>query len=236
MELTFGGFQKHSLIDFPGTISCVLFTQGCNFRCPYCHNPDLIAPPGKRSGYGPDLAEILAFLDKRQGLLDGVVITGGEPTLQWGLDRFCIEIRAMGYKVKLDTNGSRPDVLEDLLSQELVDYIAMDIKTDLTRYPKLTLPNFDPNRIQKSVQLIMDRAPDYEFRTTCIRPFFDPKILAEIGKLIHGAKRYILQPGTRRNPMLDPEFGLEGDTFYFRDQLLDLKKQIENQVQICSVR
>ena len=236
MELTPGGFQKHSLIDFPGTIACVIFTQGCNFRCPYCHNPDLIPPPGRGSGKSTYLEEVFAFLKKRRGLLDGVVITGGEPTLQWGLDQFCLKIRKMGYKVKLDTNGSRPGVLENLLARKLVDYVAMDIKTHLALYPKLTGPNIDPALIRKSIELIMDQAPDYEFRTTCVRPFIDEKIMEDIGKLIHGANLYILQACTRDASMLDPEFSMDKKKFYSRDQLLELKKLVENQVQSSILR
>ena len=145
-----GGFQKNSLIDFPGTIACVVFTSGCNFICPYCHNPDLAVGPVKGSGSLDDPDTIFSFLERRKGQLQGVAITGGEPTLQPDLVAFCQKIRKMGYKIKLDSNGTRPHVLETLLDKQLIDYLAMDIKTSLTHYPLVIKGNFDVKKISRS--------------------------------------------------------------------------------------
>ena len=186
-----GGFQKVSLIDYPGRISAVVFTQGCNFRCPFCHNPELVDP--ERFANRIPEPEILAFLEKRKGRLDAVVITGGEPTLQSELIPFTIHLRAMGYLIKLDTNGALPDVLEDLLGRKLLDYVAMDIKAPLERYGEVTKTKTDGERIRRSISLIMGSGIDYEFRTTAVRSLLGPQELEAIGRLIPGAKRFVLQ-------------------------------------------
>ncbi len=201
-----GGFARNSLIDFPGTIACVVFTQGCNFNCPYCHNPDLVAGPVKGPGLLFDEEKILEFLMKRKGLLQGVVITGGEPTLQQDLIAFCKKIKAMGYRIKVDTNGTRPNVLTSLFDENLIDYVAMDIKTGLEDYGRVWPNASDTGRIAKSVNLIKERAPDYEFRTTCVKPFVTEETIHQIGRLINGAKRYILQPCSKNVDVLDPGF------------------------------
>ena len=186
-----GGFQKVSLIDYPGKISAVVFTQGCNFRCPFCHNPELV-DPARFTDRIPE-AEILAFLEKRRGRLDAVVITGGEPTLQTELVPFTIHLKAMGYRIKLDTNGALPEVLEDLLGRELLDYVAMDIKAPLERYGEVTKTKTEVDRIRRSISLIMGSGIDYEFRTTAVRSLLGPEELEAIGRLIPGAKRFVLQ-------------------------------------------
>ena len=186
-----GGFQKVSLIDYPGRISAVVFTRGCNFRCPFCHNPELVDPklfmdliPEK---------EILSFLEKRRGRLDAVVITGGEPTMQPELIPFILRLKAMGYLIKLDTNGTHPDLLVEMLDKKLLDYVAMDIKAPLELYGEVTRTNTDHDRIRRSISLIMGSGTDYEFRTTAVKPLLAPKDLEEIGRLIPGAKRFVLQ-------------------------------------------
>ncbi len=186
-----GGFQKVSLIDYPGKISAVVFTQGCNFRCPFCHNPELVDP--ERFANRIPEPEILAFLEKRKGRLDAVVITGGEPTLQSELIPFTIHLKAMGYLIKLDTNGALPDVLEDLLGRGLIDYLAMDIKAPLERYGEITKTKTDVERIRRSISLIMGSGVDYEFRTTAVRSLLGLQELEAIGRLIPGAKRFVLQ-------------------------------------------
>ena len=142
-----GGFQKNSLIDFPGTIACIVFIQGCNFICPYCHNPDLVVSPSKKVGDLYDENKIFQFLEKRKGFLEGVVITGGEPTLQTDLLLFCEKIKQMGYKVKLDSNGTRPETVAKLLNNQLVDFISMDIKTSLENYHLVIPGKFDTDKI-----------------------------------------------------------------------------------------
>jgi pyruvate formate lyase activating enzyme len=186
-----GGFQKVSLIDYPGRISAVVFTQGCNFRCPFCHNPELVDP--KRFTDLIPEKEILSFLEKRKGRLDAVVITGGEPTMQPELIPFILQLRAMGYLIKLDTNGTHPDLLAEMLDGKLLDYAAMDIKAPLERYGAVTKTNTDHDRIRRSISLIMGSGTDYEFRTTAVKSLLTPVDLEEIGKLIPGAKRFVLQ-------------------------------------------
>jgi len=238
-----GGFQKNSLIDFPGTIACVVFTRGCNFTCPYCHNPDLAAgsvvPAGGRSSGAPglnqldlspcdapDQEEIFAFLEKRKGMIEGVAVTGGEPTLQPDLTDFLQMVRQMGYKIKLDTNGTAPRILDALFDQGLVDYLAMDIKTDTDHYPMVMKNPGHLDRVMESISLIMKKAPAYEFRTTCAKPFLTPAIMKNIGKMIRGAASYVLQPCSRNMDMLDPDFAAVDDHFLNVDDMEALKTAI----------
>lgn len=234
--MNIGGFQKNSLIDFPGTIACIIFTQGCNFICPYCHNPDLVAGPEKRAGLLYDEDRIFEFLAKRKGLLQGVVITGGEPTLQKDLISFCQRIKTMGYKVKLDSNGTNPKVVAELFKQELVDFISMDIKTSIENYDLVTTKNFYNSRIMESIQLLMDKAPAYEFRTTCSKPFVSKEIMEDIGKTIQGASRYILQKCSRNIKVLDPKFLKDDNDFFCDEEMLELKKTIDKYVITSVVR
>lgn len=216
-----GGFQKNSLIDFPGTIACVVFTSGCNFVCPYCHNPDLAAGPVAGTHYEPD--QIFSFLEKRRGMLQGVVITGGEPTLQPELVEFCLQVQKMGYKIKLDTNGTRPLVLARLFDTHLIDYLAMDIKTSLDLYPRVIPGKFDVTKIQASIELIKERAPAYEFRTTCVRPFVTPELMADMAGMIKGAACYVLQACSRNVSVLEPEFLTQDHHFFTPMEMQDLK-------------
>jgi len=186
-----GGLQKCSLIDYPGRIGAIVFTQGCNFRCAYCHNPELVDP----ARYGPSLTdEVIPFLEKRRGKLDAVTITGGEPTLQRDIGPFLREIRGMGYLVKLDTNGSLPDVLEGLICSGLVDYVAMDVKAPLEKYEKIAGVKMDTRKIRESIRLIVKSKIEHEFRTTVVRSQLDPEDLQAIAKLLDKAKLYVLQP------------------------------------------
>ncbi len=189
MPFVIGGLQKSSLLDYAGKISCIVFTCSCNFHCGYCHNPELFA---KKSDI-LSVSDFFQFLGTRKGKLDGVVITGGEPTLQSGLKDFAAKIKASDFLIKLDTNGTNPCILENMLGENLLDYIAMDIKAPLEKYPKITNVNFDTSKIQQSIDLIMKSGVDYEFRTTVVKSQLDFEDFKKIGKLIMGAKRYYLQ-------------------------------------------
>ncbi|MBU8849111.1 MAG: anaerobic ribonucleoside-triphosphate reductase activating protein [Desulfobacterales bacterium] len=234
--MNIGGFQKNSLIDFPGTIACIVFTQGCNFICPYCHNPDLVAIPQKEAGNLYDENKIFEFLKKRKGFIEGVVITGGEPTLQKDLIPFCRKVKNMGYKLKLDSNGTRPHVLAKLFEDRLVDFISMDIKTTLENYHLVVPGKFDTQKIFKSARLLMEQAPAYEFRTTCSRPFVSKEIMKTVGEMITGASKYILQKCSRNVKVLDPKFLKEDNNFFSDKEMLELKEIIDKYVITSVVR
>jgi len=208
----------------------VVFTRGCNFTCPYCHNPDLAAgsavPEGNGRSGSPDQEEILAFLDRRKGMLEGVVVTGGEPTLQADLVAFIQTVRQMGYKVKLDTNGTAPRVLDSLFGRGLVDYLAMDIKTDTDHYPMVMKNSGYLGRVMESISLVMEKAPAYEFRTTCAKPFVTPVIMENIGKMIRGAASYVLQPCSRNVDVLNPDFAAVDDHFPSAGEMDALKAAV----------
>lgn len=185
-----GGFQKVSLLDFPGKITAVVFTVGCNFRCGYCHNPELFyaCTSGKISQ-----DEIFSFLDKRKGKLDALTITGGEPTLQEDLAVFIKKIKEMGYLVKLDTNGSHPEILYNLLQDNLLDFIAMDIKAGFLKYQEIVRREIDLTKIKKSIDLIINSGVNYEFRTTVVESELEFSDLIQTAEMIKGAKTYALQ-------------------------------------------
>ena len=169
-----------TLLDFPGRVACTVFLGGCNFRCPFCHNSEIL--DGKEEAVMDD-QELLAFLAKRKGILDGVCITGGEPTLKAGLEDLLREIKALGYPVKLDTNGYRPDVLKKLVSEDLVDYVAMDIKNGPDDYGKTVgLSNMDLSRIEESIRFLAQGKADYEFRTTVVAQLHSEESVAQMGK------------------------------------------------------
>jgi len=197
-----GGLQKTTLIDYPGKTACVLFVAGCNFRCPYCHNPDLVA-----AGATATLSEekALAFLARRRGFLEGVVISGGEPTTMPELPTLCEKIKDLGYALKLDTNGSRPEILKQLIAGGLVDYLAMDLKTDGPRYRHLTAEFAAPIRVAASASSVLSSGIPHEFRTTCVRPLVDDRAVAAILEIAQGADLYVLQRFVSRR-VLNPAF------------------------------
>ena len=229
--MNIGGLQKVSLIDYPGKISAIIFTQGCNFRCPYCHNPQLVDP----KLYRPCLfsKDILDFLAHRRGKLDAVTITGGEPTLQEDLIPLIQKIRKMGFAVKLDSNGSRPDVLAHLLKDKLLDFIALDIKAPLDKYSQDVKVQMDTGAIAQSVRLVIQSKIPQEFRTTVVKSMLTQKDILAIAKEIAGAKRYALQ---RFQPAqtLDPEFA--GEQLFPEEELLKLKKQLEKMFPLVLIR
>lgn len=186
------GLQKLSLLDFPGKVAATVFTGGCDLRCPFCHNAPLVLPG--RGASALDAGAVLDFLASRRGLLDGVVLSGGEPLLQPDAADFLAEVKAMGFAVKLDTNGCHPDALADILDRRLADYVAMDIKNSLEKYPwTVGVPGFDTAPVERSARLLMEGPADYEFRTTLVRPFHEVGDMETIGRWLRGARRYYLQ-------------------------------------------
>lgn len=214
-----GGFHKFSLIDYEGKISAIIFTQGCNFRCPFCHNPELVIPELFANTISFD--EIQKFLEKRKGIIDAVEFTGGEPLLQDDIAEKIMQIKEMGFLIKLDTNGSFPEVLLELT--ELVDYIAMDIKAPLEDYSEIAKATIDKTKLFESIEIIKNKAKDYEFRTTLIKGYHNEERIQKMALTINGAKRYFLQkPHLSRN-IVDPDFKLTGD---FSDSELERFKEI----------
>jgi len=198
-----GGFQKLTLIDYPGKIAATVFTVGCSFRCPFCHNPELVlgSQLSVRSNIEKDFFE---FLKKRKEKLEGICITGGEPTIHPDLIGFIEKIKKLGFFVKLDTNGSRPDILRNIIQKKLVDFIAMDIKDSPEKYQKTSGGKADVERIKLSVKMIMNSGIPYEFRTTVVPGIHEEKDFEKIAKWIQGARAYYLQE-YRETKILDPK-------------------------------
>lgn len=198
-KILIGGLQKSSLIDYPGKISAIVFTQGCNFRCPYCHNPELIKGNREQEtvNWKLNVSSVIEFLSSRIGKLDGVVISGGEPTLHSDLPEFIKEIKDLGFLVKLDTNGTNPMMLSKLLDSNLIDYVAMDIKAPIEKYESTVCASVDTENILKSIELLKFKSGihsiGYEFRTTVINSQLSVQDFEKIGKLIEGAEKYYLQ-------------------------------------------
>ena len=186
-----GGLQKFSLIDYPDKFSCIIFTQGCNFRCFWCYNPELVYPHLFKNTISENY--VLSFLESRRNDLEAVVITGGEPTIQPDLTEFIEKIKKMGYLVKLDTNGSNPYILEKLLKNKLVDYIAMDIKAPPEKYSLLIGKAIDISLIFKSIEIIENYSPDYEFRTTFVPSLLSEDDIEKIKKLVRDKRKYRVQ-------------------------------------------
>lgn len=191
-----------TLLDYPGKVACTVFLGGCDFRCPFCHNGTLV------DGSAPaalDDGALLTFLKKRRGLLDGVCVTGGEPLLRPDLTELLCAIKALGFLVKLDTNGTQPDRLKTLVERGLVDYVAMDVKNSPARYAQTAgVPGLDLNAVRESVSFLLSGAVDYEFRTTVVKEFHDENSFRDIGLWLTGAKRYVLQSFVDRDTVLCP--------------------------------
>jgi len=226
-----GGYQKLTLIDYPGKIATTVFTVGCSFRCPFCHNPELV---NLRLAHDEKSEkEFFDFLKKRKGKIEGICITGGEPTIQPDLVDFIKKIKKLGFKIKLDTNGSRPDVLKKLLDAKLLDFVAMDIKNSLKRYNKTIGNKVDTDRIKLSVDLIRNSRLPYEFRTTVVPGIHSEKDFDEIAKWIKGAKSYYLQE-YREIKILDPK--LKKKTKGQKIDLEKIKKKIEKNFDKMGIR
>jgi pyruvate formate lyase activating enzyme len=199
--MIFGGLQKFSLSDFPGMIAAILFTRGCGFRCPYCHNPELVDP----ARYAPvyPLGMVKKFLLSRKGRLQGVVLTGGEPTQQTDLPEFLSEVKDMGFAVKLDTNGTNPSMLRCLVADRLVDFIAMDVKAPLARYAETVRAPVETGYLLRSVEVILRSGLPHEFRTTFVESLLSVDDILEIARLVKGCQKYVLQRFSNRN-VLEP--------------------------------
>lgn len=224
------GLQKLTLLDYPGKMACVIFTAGCNMRCPFCHNSRLVINPEKESELSVD--EVLSFLKKRQGILDGVVITGGEPLLQSDIKELIIRIRELGYPVKIDTNGTFPDRLKELVNEGLVDYVAMDIKNAPELYGETVgISGFDISKIKESIAFLLENKVEYEFRTTVVREFHSVFGMENLGKLIKGAKRHYIQ-----------SFVDSGETIVFglsavpKDEMESMRNIMLRYVDSCELR
>ena len=227
-----GGFQGFSLIDYPDKICAIVFTQGCNFRCPYCHNPELIDTKGSRFDRFKE-EEILSFLERRQGKLEAVTITGGEPLLQASLEDFLLKVKRLGYLAKLDTNGSFPQRLEKILESKAVDYIAMDIKTSLDKYESVVRKKVETAQILKSIRLIMDSGLDYEFRTTVVKPLLEKDDFTKIGQLVKDSRLYVLQQFVSSKVLDDECLDMHS---YSDEELACFKQIMEGFVQRCTIR
>ncbi len=187
------GLQKLTLLDFPERMACTVFTGGCNFRCPFCHNASLVLPE-RMDDFRLSEEDFFAFLAKRRGILEGVCVTGGEPTLMPDLLPFLSRIKDMGYAVKLDTNGGRPDVLRSAVGAGLLDYVAMDIKNALDRYGETVgISDFDTSPVEASMDYLLEGSIPFEFRTTLVKGLHTPVEMASVGQRVAGAKRYFLQ-------------------------------------------
>jgi len=226
-----GGFQKFSLIDYPGKTCAIIFTRGCNFRCHYCHNPELVVP----KQYAPEIPvkSIFESLEARRGKLDAVSITGGEPTQHTDLIEFIKKIKDMGFLIKLDSNGSRPEFLESIIKRKLVNYLAMDVKAPLEDYAKIMDWQVPVEKLQDSIRLIMDSGIDYEFRTTIVKSLTSKEDLRKIVQTIKGAKRYFLQRFLP-SKLVDDRFNKEDS--YSIEELEELVKEFKQDVKFCGVR
>jgi pyruvate formate lyase activating enzyme len=246
-----GGMQKFSLLDYPGHVSAIIFTQGCNFRCGFCYNPMLVWPrevsevknksalkkenkAGNEKGQYLKEDDLFRFLKARKGKIDGVVISGGEPTIHKDLPEFIKKIKKAGFKVKLDTNGSNPLMLKNLIKEDLIDYIAMDIKSSKDKYEKAIGKKIDFNKIKKSVKIIMDSGLPYEFRTTLVRGVAGKDEIKKAGRIIKGAEKWFLQSFNPDLDLLDKEY--KKIKKYNWKEMEEMREIGEKFVKRCKVR
>ena len=217
------GLNKTCLIDYEPYTSCVVFLGGCNFRCGYCHNPDLVLRFHEIATI-PE-TELFSFLEARKKWLDGVVITGGEPTLNKDLPDLILKIKNMGYLVKLDTNGSNPSMISELIDRKLIDYVAMDFKTSLDEYSNVCGVNVDIDEIKKSVSVIQNSRVDYEFRTTLVPGLVGKENIIKIGQFLNGSKRYVLQNFREKADMIEARF--KNLKPYKQEEMLAMKESVK---------
>ena len=228
-----GGFQKFTLIDYPGRLAATVFLSGCNFRCPWCYSSELVLP--EKIKEQPRISEkyFFDFLKKRKSLLDGVVICGGEPTFSQKLPSFCKKIKKLNFLVKLDTNGSNPEMLKNLIDKKLIDYVAMDIKGPKEKYNDYIGRKIDVEKIQKSIDILRENKIDYEFRSTIVPTLHEKDDIFKMAKWISGTKTYNLQD-FRPEKTLDPKF--KEIKPYSKEYLLEIQKGICPFFETCRVR
>ncbi len=237
-----GGLEKLSLLDYPDHLAAIIFTQGCNFRCHFCYNPMLVWPQSgtdeknkKEKGFPPlSTEDLFLFLRERFGRLEGVVITGGEPTLHPDLPQFIKKIKEIGYLVKLDTNGTNPKMLADLIKAELIDYIAMDIKAPLEKYESVVGVKVSCNNLAKSVKIIMGSGLPYEFRTTVVPGLLAKADFRRMGEQIKGADKWYLQSFKSDTDLVDP--GYKAKPAYTKVQMKEFAAIGQKYVKLCQVR
>jgi len=237
-----GGLEKLTLLDYPDHLAAIIFTQGCNFRCHFCYNPMLVLPRKgedeknkKEKGFSEiSNKDLFLFLTERYGRLDGVVITGGEPTLHPDLPSFIRDIKKIGYVVKLDTNGTNPDMLSGLIKDRLIDYVAMDIKAPLSKYSQVVGVDVDCKNIEKSVNIIKQSGLPYEFRTTVVPGLLEKADFEEMGKLIEGASKWYLQNFKSDTGLVDDNF--ERKPAYTAQEMAGFAASGRKYVGLCEVR
>jgi pyruvate formate lyase activating enzyme len=230
-KMKIGGLQKVSLIDYPGLICSIVFVQGCNFKCSYCHNPELVEPKLFQPLIGEQ--DVFDFLSIRKGKIDAVSISGGEPSIQKELLPFIQQVKKMGFAVKLDTNGSQPQVIRSLLEDNLLDFIAMDVKGPAAKYRNIACVPIDPEKIQESIENILQSKVEHEFRTTIVKSQLTEKNILEIGKMILGARKYVLQKFIP-DRTLAKQFAHEKT--YSEEELQKFKKRLEKEIPFVIVR
>ncbi len=228
--MNISGFQKLTLLDFPEKTAATVFTGGCNMRCPFCHNALLVTEFDGSSEFSEE--EVLSYLKKRAGILDGICITGGEPLLQKDIGEFMKKVKALGIAIKLDTNGSFPEKLRSLVEAGLVDYVAMDIKNSKGKYAETVgIANFDIAPIEESIRYLMSSGVDYEFRTTIVREFHTVEDIASIAEWISGAKRYFLQNFVDSGNTIG-----EGMTAHSRETLEEMRETAAKKLNLVQLR
>ncbi len=228
-----GGLKKFTLIDYPKHLACTVFTAGCNFRCPFCHNPELVVID-KNQYKAEAERDFFDFLKTRQGKLEGVCITGGEPTIQKDILKFMTKIKKMGFEVKLDTNGTNPEVLKEGFKRKIIDFVAMDIKNSLKNYERACGIKIDLEKIKESVDLIKQSGQAYEFRTTVVPTIHQKKDFQEIGKWLRGVKKYVLQAYQDEGKILDNNLRkkIKNDTI----NLTEIKSILEKNIKQVEIR
>jgi len=222
------GYQKMTLLDYPGKVACTVFTGGCNLRCPFCHNAGLVLNPNETPSVEN---EVLDYLEKRKGLIDGVCITGGEPLLQKDLSSFIRKVKSMGFSVKLDTNGSMPEKLDEILKENLIDYVAMDVKSSPAGYEKAAGAGISFEVFRRSIDIIRKSGIDHEFRTTIVKGIHTEKDLEEAAKLLSGEEKYFLQSFKDSGNLIG-----EGLSAFSHEETQNILKAVQNYIPAASLR